>query len=135
MPKQILSKRRFVKTTPDKIRLISHNIKGRSPTQALAILDFSGKAAAKPLKLAIKSALAIAKDKNLNENDLIIKNILVNEGPKLKRRRIIQQGRATAILKRMSHITVVLTDEKSKVKNPKSKRKPSKQKIKSKNDK
>lgn len=116
---EVTSKRRFVKVTPDKVRTAAALVKGKNAVVALGILDFSSLAAAKPLILTLKNAISIAKDRDLKEDDLQVSIIRVDEGPKLKRRRIVHQGRATAILKRMSHITVVLTDKpniKSKVK-------------------
>lgn len=109
--KEIISKRRFVRIAPDKVRLAGSLIKNKKANQVLGFLQFSTLEAAKPIILTIKSALAMAKDRDINEDNLYIKIIKIDEGPKLKRRRILHQGRATAILKRMSHITLVLTDK------------------------
>lgn len=100
-----------MRVAPDKIRTAAVLVRAKKIPDALNILKFSNQAAAKPLTLALKSALALAKDQALTEDDLRILRILVDEGPKLKRRRIIHQGRATAILKRMAHITVTLTSD------------------------
>lgn len=99
---------RFVRMAPDKVRLVAKAILGQDVDEALSILSFTPKLAKKPLILILKNAMAQAKDKNML--NLKIKNIFVDEGPKLKRRRIIHRGRATTILKRMSHITVVLSE-------------------------
>ena len=107
---EIVIRRRFVRTAPDKIRLVSGLIIGKKPEVALEILQFTPKAAVKPLILTLKSALSLAKD-TLDSSDLVIKQVRVDEGPKLKRRRIIHRGRATTILKRMSHITIVLREQ------------------------
>lgn len=106
---EICAKAKFIRTAPDKIRILSNLVKGKSIAQAITQLTFSGRAAAKPLILVLKQAKDIAKDKNI-QGELVVKTLQVNEGPKLKRRRIRQQGRSTAILKRGSHITIVLTD-------------------------
>ncbi len=106
---EFVSKRRFVRTTPDKIRVAAVLARSKKIRTALDNLKFCHLAAAKPLALTLKSALAMAKDKDILEDNLWVLRIQVNEGPKLKRRRIVHQGRSTAILKRMSHITVVLT--------------------------
>lgn len=117
--KDLVVKARFVRQTPDKLRLAAKVVKGKKIDEALNILRFTSKAAAKPLSIFLKSALAQVKDKGMN-NEVIIKTIVIDEGPKLKRRRIIHRGRATAILKRRSHITVVLSaDGNSKFKRPK----------------
>lgn len=127
--KEIVIKSRFVRIPPDKIRLVGQSIIGKKIPAAQNILQFSSKAAARPLSLILKEATSRAKDLNLIGENLIIKILAINEGPKLKRRRIIHRGRATNILKRMSHITVVLSEQ------PKSKIKDKKLKIGSKNEK
>lgn len=109
--KDLKIKARFVRMTPDKLRLVAGLIKGKKLSAALNILQFSSKAAAKPLSLVLKSALAQVKDKGMSDES-VIKTIIVDEGPKLKRRRIIHRGRATTILKRRSHITVVLSEQR-----------------------
>jgi len=108
--KEILSQRRFVKVAPDKMRRAAKLVQGKKLTAALSILEFSHLASAVPLIQTLKQTAAIAKSQDIPLENLLLKNILVNEGPKLKRRRIIHQGKATDILKRMSHIIVVLTD-------------------------
>jgi len=116
---EITAKANFLRIAPDKIRNLSNLVKGKSIEKAIAQLEFSGKNASKPLILVLKQAKDQAKDKNI-QGDLIVKTIQVNEGPKLKRRRIRQQGRATAILKRGSHIIMVLADDTSQKQKPKS---------------
>lgn len=117
---EIKSSRRFIKTAPDKIRILSQMLKGKNYPQAIAQLQFSAKAAAKPLILVLKQAKDQVKERALDEEQLIIREIRVDEGPKLKRRLIRHQGRSTPILKRMSHLTIILTDEnKSEVQNQK----------------
>lgn len=107
---EVISRRRFIRTTPDKIRIMVKMLKGKNYSQAISQLMFSHKAAAKPLILTLKQAKDQVKDTILNEDSLKIKEIRVDEGPKLKRRRLLHQGRSTTILKRMSHLTIVLTD-------------------------
>lgn len=107
--KEIVVKRRFIRSTPRKVRRAADLVQGKKISAALDILKFSHLDAARPLVLTLKNALAEAKNKDLSEDDLVL-HVRVDEGPKLKRRRIIHQGRATDILKRMSHITVVLQE-------------------------
>jgi large subunit ribosomal protein L22 len=114
----LIIKSRFVRMAPRKIRLASKPFIGKDLESALSALMFVPKRASRPLALVLKNGLARAKDKEMDK--IWIKNIIVDEGPKLKRRRIIHRGRATAILKRMSHITVVLTADG----NPKSQIRP-----------
>lgn len=136
LPKEteLVIRARFIRMAPRKLRLVSGLILKKPLSQAMDILRFSSKAAAKPILLVLKNAASQAKDRNLSE-DIHIKNIMVNEGPKLKRRRIIHRGRSTSILKRMSHITVVLSadgNHKSQITNsmPKGKQIANKQKTK-----
>ncbi len=109
---QIKSQAKFTRTAPDKIRILSSLVKGKDIDKAITQLMFSGRAAAKPLILVLKQAKNQAKDKDL-KGDLKVVSVQVDEGPKLKRRRIRQQGRATAILKRGSHITIILQDDRN----------------------
>lgn len=107
---------RFVKTAPDKIRILAGLVKGKTLDKALDQLQFAGKYAAKPLSLVLRQLKAQIKDLNLLEDDFRVTEVRVDEGPKLKRRRIRHQGRSTAILKRMSHITVIMKEQKVIVK-------------------
>lgn len=110
MENMIKASSRFVRTTPDKVRILAGLVKNKNIDNALNQLQFAGKYAAKPLSLVLKQAKAQIKDKNFDEATMIVKEVRVDEGPKLKRRRLRHQGRATAILKRMSHITIILRD-------------------------
>lgn len=117
---EIKSSARFIRTAPDKIRILSGLVKGKTLETAINQLTLSGRAAAHPVILVLKQLKAQIKDKEANETDFIVKEIRVDEGPKLKRRRIRHQGRATAILKRMSHVSIIVkdsfdTEEKVKV--------------------
>lgn len=113
---------KFVKTTPDKARILANLVKGNNPQKAIEQLTFCGRDAGKYIILVIKQAMDQVKTKDLDIDNFKIKNFLVNEGPKLKRRRIRHQGRSTAILKRMAHIAITLSDESNlKVKSIKSK--------------
>ena len=116
---EIVSKTKFAKFTPDKVRILVSMVKGKKPEDALPQLEYSGKAAARPIVSALKQAMDQIKSRDLNLSDFSIKTIMSDEGPKLKRRRIRHQGRATAILKRMSHVTVVLADNKDETKTKK----------------
>lgn len=106
----IKSSARFVRTAPDKVRILYGLVKNKKIEDALAQLEFAGKYAAKPLILVLKQAKAQIKDRNLVEENMTIKEMRVDEGPKLKRRRIRHQGRSTAILKRLCHITIILSE-------------------------
>lgn len=118
---EIKSTRKYVRNAPDKIRILSSMIKNKGYEYAVSQLEFCGKQAAKPLILTLKQALDQAKDKNMGVEKLTIKEIRVDEGPKLKRRLILHQGRSSMLLKRMAHISIILTDDQkiSEARNPK----------------
>ncbi|OGD57366.1 50S ribosomal protein L22 [Candidatus Berkelbacteria bacterium RBG_13_40_8] len=121
---EIVSKAKFVRVAPDKIRILSALIKGKTIDGSINQLSFSNREAKKPLLLVLKQLKDQIKAKNKEITDFKVKSVQVDEGPKLKRRRILHQGRATQILKRMSHITIVLADKSSlKVKAQSSKEK------------
>lgn len=116
----LIIKSRFIRIAPRKLRLVANCLKNKKVSQALNILSFTPKAASLHLQSVLKSGQAQAKDRNYADN-LYIKTIAVNEGPRLKRRRIIHRNRATSILKRRSHITVVLSEQqKSEARSSKS---------------
>jgi len=106
---EIKTTARFIRTAPDKIRLLANLVKGMKYEDAISQLTFTKKAATTPLIFALKQIKDQAKDKGIAEADIVVKSVTVNEGPKLKRRRIRHQGRSTMILKRMSHINIVIS--------------------------
>lgn len=106
-----------VRLSPEKVRLVVGQIRKLSPSDAVNQLDFVKKSSAPILKKAIKSAIANSKNNfGLDESTLKIKEITVNKGPVAKRYQPQARGRANQILKRTSHISIVLEGEKSKPK-------------------
>ena len=105
---------KFVRSTPQKTRRVVDMIRGKSAADAVAILKFAPQAAAEPVRKVVESAVANARVKadraseRFNENDMYVAEAYVDEGPTMKRFRPRAQGRAGAILKRTSHITVVV---------------------------
>lgn len=98
-----------IRKSPRKIRLVAAGLRGQNPQKALEVLKFTNKAAALPLSKVIKSALANATNNlKMDKEKLTIKEILVNEGPSLKRFKARSRGMAHPILKRTSHIRIVL---------------------------
>jgi len=83
-------------------------IKGLTPEDAVEKLPFTGRRASDLLRKVILTAIANAKQKDVNPSDLIFKEVQINEGPRLKRYRAGARGRAKPYKKRMSHIRVVL---------------------------
>jgi len=79
---EVSAVQRYVRRTPRKARLVADSVKGMKVTEALAYLDFSPKHAARDVAKAIKSAAANAEHNfNLNRDDLVIKQLLIDEGP------------------------------------------------------
>ena len=109
---------RFVRVTPMKARRVVNLIRGKQAQEAVAVLKFAPQAAAEPVRKVVESAIANARVKadraseRFDENTLMISEVFVDEGPTLKRFRPRAQGRAGRILKRTSHITVVVAPAK-----------------------
>jgi large subunit ribosomal protein L22 len=102
---------KYIRMSPQKVRLVVDLIRGLKVGEAKRILLFTRKYAAIPVGKVLDSALANAKQNpNIDENILFVKEVFVDQGPSLKRWRARAQGRAAAIKKRMSHITVVLEE-------------------------
>lgn len=100
---------RFIRISPQKIRLIMDQVRGKKVGEALNQLTFAPQKGARILKKLLSSAVANAEqDTNVDVDLLYIKRIYANEGPTLKRWRPRAQGRATRIRKRTSHLTVIL---------------------------
>lgn len=100
---------KYVRISPDKVRIVLDVIRGKSYVEAIAILKNTRKAACEPLIKLVNSAVANAENNlNMNKNDLYIAECFANGGPILKRVQPRAQGRAFRINKRTSHITVIL---------------------------
>jgi large subunit ribosomal protein L22 len=109
----VSAKLRYLRITPRKVRLVIDAIRGKSVVEADAMLSVIPKHSSLPLRKLIASAVANAEHNfQLKKEDLIIKSIVADEGPKLKRFRPRAFGRAADILKRSSHVTVVLSSDK-----------------------
>ena len=100
---------RFVRITPMKARRVVDMVRGAPVDEALATLKFAPQAASEPVYKVLESAIANATTtEGLERGTLVITKALVDEGPTLKRFRPRAQGRASRILKRSSHITLVV---------------------------
>ncbi len=109
---EVRARLRFARIAPRKARLVADLIRGKRSEEALNILHFTRKAAAKILVKLLKSAIANAtKNKSIDIDRLYVKRIMVDQGPTMKRYQARALGRATMIRKRTSHIDIVL-DEK-----------------------
>ena len=107
---------RGTRQSPYKMRLVIDQIRGKDVNEALALLTFSKKHAAKQISKTLKSAVANAEqaaratNASLDVDSLYIKHAIINEGPKLKRFMPAAQGRATPIQKRTSHVEIVVAE-------------------------
>ncbi len=102
---------RFLRIAPRKVRLVIGLVRGMPVEQAVDQLSVLPKRASLPVLKLLNSAIANAEHNfKLERKDLRIKSIVANEGPKLKRFRPRAFGRAAEILKRMTHVTIVLED-------------------------
>jgi len=103
---------KYIRVSPQKVRLVVDLVRGKRVGEASKILTFTRKYAASAVGKVLGSAVANARQNaNMDENILYVKEIFVDQGPSLKRWRARAQGRAASIKKRMSHITVILSEQ------------------------
>lgn len=107
---QQTAKINYLKITPRKVRLIANTLKGLSVQEAEAQLLLRVQRSSQPLLKLLRSAVSNAKNNKMDASKLVIASILVNKGPVLKRSLPRAMGRATPILKRMSHVVLVLKE-------------------------
>jgi large subunit ribosomal protein L22 len=111
---------RTTRQSPYKMRLVIDQIRGKDVNEALALLKFSKKHAAKQIEKTLASAVANAEHKareanaSVDVDRLYVKHAVVNEGPKLKRFTPAAMGRATPILKRTSHVEIVVAEREGR---------------------
>ncbi|MCU0597445.1 MAG: 50S ribosomal protein L22 [Desulfobacterota bacterium] len=106
------AKARFVRVSPQRVRWLMNEVRGKKAGEALQFLSFSPQKGARILKKLIDSAVANAEAQSEVDVDaLVVKRIFADEGPILKRFRPRAMGRASRIRRRTSHLTVIL-DEK-----------------------
>ena len=100
---------KFIRISPYKVRVVLDNIRGKSVNEAVAILKNTPNGAAEPILKTIMSAAANGEhNMGLNKDDMFVAEIWATEGPTLKRLNIRARGRVDRILKRTSHITVIM---------------------------
>ena len=102
---------RYIHTSPRKLRLVVDMVRKMNPNQALETLSFTPKSAANHLGSAIKTAVANAKKKGMDQEKVVFKKLEVDESSKMRRFRSAARGRTRPYKKRMAHIKIVLTDE------------------------
>ncbi len=101
-----------VRIAPRKVRMVVDTVRGKSVSQAINILAFTQKKAAKSVRMLLRSAVANAAENDgiTDVDDLFIDRITVDEGPTLKRFMPRARGRATPMHKRTSHIGIILRE-------------------------
>jgi len=103
---------KYARISPFKVREVTREIQGLPVSAALDILAFTPKKAAFLIEKTLKSAIANAENNaNLKANTLVVREAIVGEGPTIKRMMPRARGSGSQILKRTSHIRIVLTDE------------------------
>jgi len=104
---------KYLKASPQKVRLVADLVRGKKVEEALNILRFTRKSCAKDLEKLLRSAVANAENKEdaPDVDELVVSKIYVNEGPREKRVQPAPMGRAYQIQKRKAHVTVYVSDE------------------------
>lgn len=102
---------KYIHMSPQKVRLVVDMVRGKDVDEALNVLKFTPKAAAKPVAKVIRSAIANAEENfGLSREDLYIARIFADEGPRRRWRRFGARGRFKPIIRRSTHVTVVLAE-------------------------
>lgn len=109
---QTLAKHKMARISPQKVRLVADQIRLLPVERALELLTFSNKKAAEIIKKVVNSAVSNAENNDgADIDELYIHRIFVDEGPTYKRFQPASKGRANRILKRTSHITVIVAEQ------------------------
>src|SRR5262249_42221978 len=109
---EVRSIHRYARISPFKAREVTREIQGLPVSAALDILAFTTKKAALLINQTLKISIANAENNaNLKADGLVVKEAVVGEGPSFKRMMTCSRGSVSRILKRTSHIRIVLTDE------------------------
>lgn len=102
---------KYIRISPRKVQIVLDLIRNKPAVVAMAILKHTPRSACEPLQKLLKSAMANAENNhNMDVDELYVAECFVTPGPTLKRIRPMSKGRAFRILKRTSHITIVLKE-------------------------
>jgi large subunit ribosomal protein L22 len=103
---------KYVRISPRKVRKMVDSVKGQPVEKALDTLKYMPLKAAKIVEKTMRSAVANAdQHPDIDVDNLVVRNVTADQGPTLKRFKARARGRGTRILKRTSHITVILAEE------------------------
>lgn len=107
--------KRYIQSSPKKMRLVVDLIRGKSVNEALNILHFSPKHGSKIVEMTLRSAVSNLSNKlesgKVDEKEVYVKSVFVDGGPVLKRMLPAPQGRAYRIRKRSNHLTIVVAEK------------------------
>jgi large subunit ribosomal protein L22 len=104
---------RYIRISSRKVKIVIDLIRGKSVNEALAILEYTPKAASEPVTKLLNSAIANAENNlDMSRDSLYVAEVYADQGPTLKRFRPRAKGSASRIVKRTSHITVILDQAK-----------------------
>lgn len=107
---ETIAQHKHARSSAQKLRLVANLIRGKKVSKALNILSYTNKKAANLIKKVLESAIANAEHNNGSDVDILkISKIFINNGPSMKRIMPRAKGRADRILKRTSHIIVVVS--------------------------
>ena len=111
---EAVARLKYLRASPQKVRLVADQIRGKDVQEAANILELSPKSAARTMQKVLRSAIANMEniDENVDIDRLFVKEVFVDPGPSFKRIRAQPMGRAFRILKRQSHITIKLDTRK-----------------------
>ena len=105
---------RFFPASAQKVRLVLDLVRGKDATEALDLLRFSPQGAAQPVMKLLSSAISNAEENfGVSRDDLFVAKIFANEAPTRKWRRFGARGRFKPVLRRTSHVTVILRERKT----------------------
>ena len=103
---------KYLRISPQKVRRLVGAVKGKPAEEGLGILKFMPQKGAALIEKTLRSAVANADQQTgIDVDNLVIRNIIADQGPTLKRFRARARGRGSRILKRTSHITVILAED------------------------
>lgn len=108
---EVIAHTKYSRISAKKAREVARELRGRPANEALELLKFIPRKAARLLHKTLHSAVANAENNhNLNSDDLVIKEAIVEEGPAFRRFKAAARGSAKPIRKRTSHLRIVLTE-------------------------
>ncbi|MDC1068060.1 50S ribosomal protein L22 [Candidatus Kapabacteria bacterium] len=113
--------KKYIRSSPRKMRLVIDLIRGKKVQEALNILKFSNQISSKVAEMTLRSAVSNLNNKaenaetTINENDIFISATFVNQGPTMKRIQPAPMGRAFRVRKRSNHLTIEVSDGQAEI--------------------